>query len=33
MALVGRLWNLDADATFVDIGSGYGKVVFHPMLS
>ena len=23
------LWNLDEDATFLDIGSGYGKVVFH----
>ena len=22
-------WNLDGDASFVDIGSGYGKVVFH----
>ena len=25
-------WNLDADATFVDIGSGYGKVGFHAPL-
>ena len=22
-------WNLNADATFLDIGSGYGKVVLH----
>lgn len=26
------LWNLDSDATFLDIGSGYGKVVFHAKL-
>lgn len=26
------LWNLDADATFLDIGSGYGKVVLHAKL-
>jgi precorrin-6B methylase 2 len=28
----GRMWNLTADSTFVDIGSGYGKVVFHAKL-
>ena len=27
------LWNLDGDATFLDIGSGYGKVVFHAKLN
>jgi len=26
------LWNLDADACFLDIGSGYGKVVIHAKL-
>jgi hypothetical protein len=26
-------WNLDEDATFLDIGSGYGKVVFHAKLN
>ena len=24
--------NIDADATFLDVGSGYGKVVFHAKL-
>ena len=27
------LWNLDADASFLDIGSGYGKVVMHLRLA
>jgi len=26
------LWNLDQDASFLDVGSGYGKVVFHAKL-
>ena len=26
------VWNLDADASFLDIGSGYGKVVIHAKL-
>ena len=26
-------WNLDADATFCDVGSGYGKVIFHAKLN
>lgn len=28
----GRMWDLTADSTFLDIGSGYGKVVFHTKL-
>lgn len=27
------LWNLNADATFCDVGSGYGKVVIHAKLN
>ncbi len=28
-----EVWNLTADSTFLDVGSGYGKVVIHAKLS